>query len=125
MPLWDKVKQVYQAALAQPPAERLSFLDRECAGDEPLRREVLSLLDHEQNAAQFIEEPAIVVAAKAAADHDTVFSVGHKLGHYEIVSLLGTGGMGEVYEAYDPRLDRTVALKILPAEASADQEGVD
>ena len=48
--------------------------------------------------------------------------VGEQLGSYKIVSLLGVGGMGEVYRARDTRLDRTVALKILPAEVAADQE---
>ena len=48
-------------------------------------------------------------------------SAGATLGSYEIVSLLGTGGMGEVYRARDPRLGRDVAIKVLPAAFAADR----
>jgi serine/threonine protein kinase len=47
---------------------------------------------------------------------------GTKLGPYEIQSLVGAGGMGEVYRAHDSRLDRTVAIKVLPASFSADRD---
>src|ERR1700720_4459018 len=47
---------------------------------------------------------------------------GTKLGPYEIVSPLGAGGMGEVYKARDTRLDRTVAVKILPSHLSENPE---
>src|ERR1700752_1541108 len=50
-------------------------------------------------------------------------TAGTRLGPYEIQSPLGAGGMGEVYRGRDTRLDRTVAIKILPAEFSADEEG--
>ncbi len=50
---------------------------------------------------------------------------GSRLGHYEILSPLGAGGMGEVYRAHDDRLDRDVAIKILPADVAADPERLD
>jgi serine/threonine protein kinase len=49
-------------------------------------------------------------------------SAGARLGPYEILSAIGAGGMGEVYKARDTRLDRTVAIKILPPEVSADPD---
>ena len=49
-------------------------------------------------------------------------STGARLGSYEVLSLIGSGGMGEVYKATDTRLDRTVAVKVLPAHVASDPE---
>jgi serine/threonine protein kinase len=119
---WTTVKRIHQSALDIDPSERAAFVDESCGGDEALRREVESLLTYAAEAESFLERPAVDIAATApGASHEATL-VGRAISHYQVLSLLGAGGMGEVYLAYDPRLDRTVALKILPGELAADPE---
>lgn len=102
---WQEVKKVLAAALEQPPAERSVYLDQACT-DPGLRREVDSLIAaHEQGDTGFMEQPAIEKGALKS---------GSKLGPYTILGHLGAGGMGEVYRAHDAKLERDVAIKVLP-----------
>ena len=71
---------------------------------------------------RFIEEPALEVAAKMMAHEKPESLLGQQLGSYQILSLLGTGGMGVVYKARDTRLKRSVAIKVLPADQVSDPE---
>jgi len=121
---WRQTEQLYHAALERPPEERASFLDEACAGDEELRREVESLLAFDERAEQFIETPPDDVAAGMIAEKQARSMTGRTLGHYKIQSLLGAGGMGEVYRARDTRLDRDVAVKILPEELAENPEAL-
>jgi hypothetical protein len=70
----------------------------------------------------FIEAPALVVAAKVTAENQAQSLIGRQIGSFKVLSLLGAGGMGEVYLAQDCRLDRTIALKILPTEFASDPD---
>jgi serine/threonine protein kinase/Tfp pilus assembly protein PilF len=117
---WDTVKLIHQAVLDREPKERSTVLTEMCGGDEQLRREVESLLAHEASAADFLERPAVELAVKLWAAAPAPTLLGRDLGHYRIESLLGAGGMGEVYLARDRRLDRAVAVKILPSDVAAD-----
>ena len=122
MERWATVKRIHQAALDRAASGRTLFLDEICAGDETLRREVQSLLAYEEEAESFMEMPALEVTARVSGkDHETTLA-GRVLSHYHVVSFLGAGGMGEVYLARDPRLDRTVALKILPADLASNPD---
>jgi len=94
-------------------------LEELCSGDEALRREVESLLTQHRNAGNFMETPAFEAEASTA---QIVLTKGTKVGDYEVQSLVGSGGMGEVYRARDRRLARDVAIKILPAYVSSDPE---
>ncbi len=109
-----KIDELFDAALELQADERASFLDHACESDAELRREVESLLDAYHKAQEFIETPAMEIAARSlAADSDLSLS-GKTIGRYEIISLIGAGGMGEVYLARDPQMNRNVALKLLP-----------
>ena len=111
--LWKKVEELYHAALAQPPEKRVAFLAQACP-DPQVRGEVESLL--EQNADSFLES-APLLAIKALGP-------GVNLGKFEIVELVGRGGMGEVYRARDTRLKRDVAIKVLPADLARDPDRI-
>jgi len=86
---WQQVEELYHAA-----REDRAVLDR---ADPELRREVESLLAQEKGAG-FLESPALEVAAQQIAGQDLI---GRRIGSYQILSLLGAGGMGEVYGAAD------------------------
>ncbi|MEO6333648.1 MAG: hypothetical protein ABIO91_01575, partial [Pyrinomonadaceae bacterium] len=99
---WLKVREIFDSALRRPAEERRNYLIEACGGDETLLAEVESLLSSLGSAPGFMETPAVAgVARVIAAKH---LERGQTLGHYEIISLIGEGGMGEVYLAKDPRL---------------------
>ncbi|MFN2579307.1 MAG: alpha/beta fold hydrolase [Pyrinomonadaceae bacterium] len=120
---WQQIKPVLQSALKHEPGERSAFLDAACGGDESLRKEVESFIISHEQAGGFIEEPAFEVMAESLVNKQTEL-VGQKLGHYLVLEHLGAGGMGDVYLAEDTRLARKVALKMLPADLTAEDERV-
>jgi eukaryotic-like serine/threonine-protein kinase len=121
-PSWSRVKEVFQAALERAPADRASFVQQACGDDLALHREVESLLSSLREAGSFAEHPAIEgLPGSDAPGTSSVLALpgraleaGDSLGPYQIVELLGAGGMGEVYRARDAKLNRDVALKIVP-----------
>jgi len=122
---WEQVTLLHRAALQHEESQRAAFLHDACAGDEVLRCEVESLLAYEGKAENFMEVPALGVVAKQIAERQALRMVlrsSTKLGPYEILSPLGAGGMGDVYRARDSKLNRDVALKILPAMFTDDTE---
>jgi eukaryotic-like serine/threonine-protein kinase len=124
---WRQIGQLYHSALEMELEARAVFLNRACGDDAELRREVESLLRARQQADGFIAGKVAGVAdviTEMAAQQQTASLLGRSLGHYQALSLIGAGGMGEVYLAEDTRLGRKVALKLLPAAFTQDQERV-
>jgi serine/threonine-protein kinase len=128
-PRWNRVKQVLQDALERPVEERERFVRGACGDDRELRSEVESLLSAHAAAGGFVQGPAIEALAPSAAgalregtSADYRLRRGGRLGHYEIRSAIGKGGMGEVWKAHDTTLQREVAIKMLPEELGHDAD---
>jgi len=121
---WERIKDLYEAVLMHPLGERPNFLDENCDGDEQVRREVESLLSFSDDAGSFLEKPAVGEVAEVIVSKNEKLAAGQRLSHYEILSPIGEGGMGEVYLARDVNLNRKVALKLLAAHITEDKNRV-
>jgi serine/threonine-protein kinase len=122
---WQDVDKILGEALERPLSERAAYLDEACAGDDQLRRQVAALLKAHENCDGFLDQNALDVAARATAQalaDQAQFRVGQQLGVYELLALIGAGGMGEVYRARDSRLSRDVAVKVLPEAFTLDPD---
>ncbi len=112
------MKEIFQAAVELPAPERKAYLTDVCAGEHSLLTEVESLLAAHEEPGSFLDTPAFNFAEESAVDA----LLGKSLGRYRILSLLGRGGMGEVYKAKDTTLGREVAIKVLPSGFSIDRD---
>ena len=109
---WQRIEKLFHAARALPLSERPAFLTS-CDIDGQLRREIETLLDDSASDDGFVDRPAAAAVASMS---------GRFLGGYRLQALLGSGGMGEVYQAHDSKLGRPVAISILPQAWSRDSD---
>jgi len=112
---WQRVKVLFRSALVYKGEDRAAFLDQVCSGDDSLRQEIESLLASFEKSGSSIAPVAEAAAALFIDDPARAF-VGRRLGHYEIIDVLGRGGMGVVYRARDNKLNRPAAIKFLSEE---------
>lgn len=118
---WQKLDQLFHQALEHDSGERAAFIAEACQGDDLLKRELESMIDHQRQAERFIEQPAIEIAAEMMASEPPPDGfAGRVCGSYEVQSLLDRGGMGAVYLAFDHDLHRKVALKFLHDDLVSD-----
>ena len=117
---WERIEAIFLQALEKPVDQRQAFLDELLASEPELRSEVEGLL------AAHGDEAALTIERLLDPDFrpEATFEGGQELGSYRILSAIGRGGMGEVYRAFDSKLKREVAIKLLPAAFAADPERV-
>jgi len=119
---WRRIQKVFHEALELDPGARVEFLKEASDGDEELREQVEALIAAYEEADNFMSTPAVAQLAGLLAVDQANSLIGQRISHYEIVSQLGGGGMGEVYLAQDSVLKRRVALKFLPSEHAQSKE---
>jgi serine/threonine-protein kinase len=117
---WQRVAQIFEAVMEQPPADRSVMLERLCEGDSALRKDVESMLWQDQKQSP-LDHP-VWDAERALLRATERLGPGTRVGPYVIDGILGTGGMGEVYRASDSNLGRSVALKVLPSAFATNAE---
>src|SRR5689334_14878351 len=119
---WQQVKEIFNSAINYRPEERSSFISQACYGDDDLRSEVESLIASHEQGGSFIDKPAFEAAASLLVSNPAELKRGQMIDSYEVISFISRGGMGEVYLAEDKRLGRKVALKLLPATFTSDDD---
>ncbi len=114
------VAELFKSVVEINPQDRNTFLDARCRSNAALRGEIESLLQTHGRVERFMEKSAMHVVAESFVPGGA-FAAGQIIGHYEIVSLIDKGGMGEVYLAQDRQLHRRVALKLVRRGMNTDE----
>src|SRR5207244_3931782 len=110
---WEKLQRLYHAARELDGEPQSRFLDEACRSDSEMRQQIDVLLQQDREHSSFLNTPAVDLAALLRP----MLEIGSRLSRYRIDALLGAGGMGVVYRAYDPTLERPLAIKVLQSAA--------
>ncbi|HKR60202.1 MAG TPA: serine/threonine-protein kinase, partial [Pyrinomonadaceae bacterium] len=126
---WQKISELFEAALERPVEERAAFLADACAGDDETHRRLQAMLAVDARDDLLIDRPAYQALSSTAlpsmlSSNESLSFTGEMVGDYRLASVLGRGGMGTVYLAYDTRLERPAALKLLPSRLISNPERV-
>lgn len=121
---WQQIKEIFHSAQERPPAERPDFLHEVCGDDTLIREEVEALLTADAGNENFLTSPAFEFAAGLLVSETAEFATGERVGRYEILCSLGSGGMGQIYLARDAQLGRNIALKLISQEFATDTQRV-
>ena len=117
---WRRLGEIFERAMELPADEQHTFLTTACPEDEALRHEVERMLRAAADTGGVLDRSLGAIAADALAGGPPAIEAGDWVGPYQVRREVDRGGMGVVYEAHDPRLDRRVALKCLPPGLQAD-----
>jgi serine/threonine protein kinase len=121
---WQQVESLFLAAVELAPHQRAAFLDEHCDGDPELRAEIESLVQSADMAPEFLDRPILDSVKKVAEETPSTLAPHTRVAEYEIMGLLGAGGMGQVYLARDSRLKRQVAVKILSPQLTQNSQAL-
>src|SRR5947209_17614730 len=121
--LWKQIEELYEAALRLEATDRETFLSLAWAGDAALREKLDALIAAAEQADSFLEEPAVGLSLTLLG-LQPMSLIGQTVDRYTLLELIGSGGMGVVYLAHDPLLDRRIALKLLPISIAGDRHRV-
>src|ERR1044072_3731187 len=121
---WQRIKEIFISAQDRPPAERSDYLNEVCRDDPSVREEVEALLAADADNDDFLSSPAYEFVEGILAGEPSEFLAGQKIGRFEILCSLGTGGMGQIYLAHDETLGRKIALKPISRDFAADPHRV-
>ena len=120
---WNRIRELFEASCELEPADRRTFLADACGDDDHLRVEVESILAASEQTPDLLDEPAVNAFPELFEPHRPEALVGRRVGAYELVRLLASGGMGAVYLARraDDEYEQTVAVKLIKHRIVTDE----
>lgn len=119
---WRRIEALFDGALDRPAGERRAWLEAECAEDRELAAEVSAMLAAHERAGGILDQsPASLASAALAESREGPEPVPPRAGPYRVLGEIGRGGMGVVFRAWDDRLQRPLAVKLLPRSLRADE----